>query len=87
MKKILLVTSCLVAFSASTISFADSAQPCKSLEAACKAAGYYKGGAGSGKGLYKDCIEPLANGKTIQGISVPQDDVAGCKSKIDSMNK
>jgi hypothetical protein len=85
MKKLLLVASCLLAFNFSSVSFADDAHPCKNLETACKAAGFYKGGSDSGKGLYKDCIEPIANGKTIAGITVEKADIDSCKAKIDTM--
>jgi len=56
MKKILFVAGCLAAFQLSSVSFADEAHPCKSLEEACKSAGFYKGGTASHKGLFKDCV-------------------------------
>jgi hypothetical protein len=87
MKNILIVITSLFLFNLSSVSFADQAHPCKSIETACKAAGFYKGGNGSGKGLYKDCVEPVAEGKTIQGITVSPEDMANCKAKIDTMNK
>jgi hypothetical protein len=86
MKNFLIAAACLLAFNLSTVSFADTAHPCKNLETACKAAGFYKGGNGSGKGLYKDCIEPVAEGKTIEGINVAKEDIDSCKAKIDKMN-
>ena len=75
----------LIIFSFSSILYADAAHPCKPLEAACKAAGFYQGGSGSGKGLLKDCIEPLADGKSVASIKVEQSDAAACKAKIDKM--
>lgn len=59
-----------------------SAKPCKTIEAACKAKGYYQGGAGSGKGLMVDCIKPITEGKAIDGIKVDADVISGCKEKL-----
>jgi hypothetical protein len=87
MKKMLIIAASLLTFNLCSVSFADDAHPCKNLETACKAAGFYKGGSGSGKGLYKDCVEAVANGKTIEGINVAKEDIASCKTKIDTMNK
>jgi len=87
MKNILIVAGFLIAFNLCSVSFADEAHPCKNIETACKAAGYYKGGSESGKGLYKDCIEPIANGKTIASIQVSKEDIENCKTKIGTMNK
>jgi hypothetical protein len=85
MKKILLIAGCLTIVSMSSVLFADEAHPCKPLEAACKAAGYYQGGSGSGKGLFKDCMEPLADGKAVANIKIDPADAAHCKVKIDKM--
>ncbi|MEO7047874.1 MAG: hypothetical protein ABI091_21425 [Ferruginibacter sp.] len=84
-KNIVLMLGCLAAFSVSSMVLADSAHPCKPLEVACKAAGFYQGGSGSGKGLYKDCIEPLADGKSVSGVKVADADAAACKVKVDKM--
>lgn len=84
MKVISIVLGCL-ALSFSSLLFADAAHPCKPLETACKAAGFYEGGSGSGKGLLKDCIEPLADGKSVEGVKVEAADAAACKIKIDKM--
>ncbi|MBV8803212.1 MAG: hypothetical protein JO131_09700 [Gammaproteobacteria bacterium] len=72
-------------FSFSSFLYADASHPCKPLEEACKAAGFYKGGSDSGKGLLKDCIAPLADGKSVAGIKIEQADAAACKAKIDKM--
>ena len=86
MKKILITTVCLTAF-LSSVSFADATHPCKNLEAACKAAGFYKGGTASHKGLFKDCIQPLTQGNTVSGVTASSDDIASCKAKIEKMEQ
>jgi len=87
MKKILFIAGCVAAFQFSSVSFADEAHPCKSLEEACKSAGFYKGGSASHKGLFKDCIQPLTEGKTITGVTVSSNDVMACKAKIEKMQE
>jgi hypothetical protein len=56
--------------------------PCKEIKAACEAAGYKKGDhKETGKGLWKDCVQPLAEGKSVAGVSVSADKIAACKAK------
>jgi hypothetical protein len=55
--------------------------PCHAIEAACKAAGFLKGGAAQGKGLWKDCIQPILAGTAVSGVSVSAEDVQACKAK------
>ncbi len=57
--------------------------PCKKIEDACKAAGFIKGGAKDGKGLYKNCMMPLLQGQAVNGVTIGADDVADCKAKKD----
>jgi hypothetical protein len=85
MKNIFLMIGCLITLSLSSLIFADADHPCKPLEAACKAAGFYQGGSSSGKGLLKDCIEPLVDGKSVEGVKVEATDAAACKIKVDKM--
>lgn len=73
-----LLSSVLLLMSAS----AWSATPCKTIEAACKAQGYYQGGASSGKGLMMNCIKPITEGKTIEGVKVDPSVISGCKEKL-----
>ena len=87
MKHILLTICALSAFILTSLSFADDAHPCKNIEAACKAVGFYKGGASTGKGLYKDCIQPITEGKSIAGVTVSATDAAACKQKIAQMQQ
>ena len=83
MKYILLIISASITFYLNPFLFAEETHPCKILEAACKTAGFYQGGINAGKGLYKDCIEPLANGKTIPGVKIEKTNALACKEKID----
>lgn len=72
-------------------SFAQSTQekngPCKQIEQACEKAGFVKGEAKEGYGLWADCIDPI-----MKGVSQPPaakkplpavggDLVSACKAK------
>lgn len=62
--------------------------PCKEIKAACEAAGFKKGAHKDGnKGLWKDCIEPLKEGKTVAGVNVTPEQVAACKAKKEQHKK
>jgi len=55
--------------------------PCKTLRAACGAAGYVKGGFKQGKGLFRNCMKPLLSGSSVPGVSVSAEDVQACKAR------
>ncbi len=59
----------------------DASHPCKALEDACKSAGFVKGGAKTGKGLWKNCMEPLMSGQAVTGVSADSATVQACKAK------
>jgi hypothetical protein len=61
-----------------------SSHPCKTIEAACSAAGFIKGGAKTGKGMMKDCMKPIMSGESVSGVTVTADEVAACKAKMAS---
>ena len=62
--------------------------PCKEIKAACETAGFTKGGHKDGnKGLWKDCIQPLKEGKTVAGVNVTPEQVAACKAKREKHKK
>lgn len=44
-----------------TLSATVSANPCMSIAEACMKEGYYKGGDTVGKGLVKDCVQPIVS--------------------------
>jgi hypothetical protein len=91
MKKILLVVVATVMAATLNVSVwaadavpaaAPAAQhPCRVIEDACKGAGFVKGGAAEGKGLWKDCIQPVLGGKTVSGVNITADQVQACKAK------
>jgi hypothetical protein len=57
---------CLLLYGIDPVSFADATppqDPCDAILSACSAAGYFEGGSGSGKGLWKDCVGPIMQGK------------------------
>ena len=55
--------------------------PCRKIESACTAAGFIKRHHKEGKGLWKDCMEPLMNGKTVTGVTVDPSDIQACQAK------
>ena len=69
----------------STPSFAkdNSKAPCKQIVQACEAGGYTKGGHKNqnGKGLWKDCVRPLKEGKTVANVNVDPTVVQACVAK------
>ena len=82
----------LVLISASA--FADTAPaapkaegPCKKIEDACLGAGFIKGEAKEGKGLWVDCIDPIMQGSTqpakavMKLPAVAAADIAACTAK------
>lgn len=60
---------------------------CKPIEDACKQAGFIRGDWKKGDGLWRDCVNPLMQGKTsVPGASKPLPSVDGklvadCKAK------
>ena len=55
--------------------------PCKAIKEACEAAGFKLGDHKDKKGLWKDCIEPIKNGQTVAGVTVPATEIEACKAK------
>ncbi len=85
---------CIIAsFAFSTVAFSDPAHrgkapgPCQQILKACKDAGFVKGEAKKGYGLWVDCIDPIMQGMTtIPGAtkalpSVDANLVSACKAK------
>ena len=60
---------------------AAAKHPCRKIETACSAAGFIKRHHKEGKGLWKDCMEPIMEGKTVEGVTVDAADIQGCKDK------
>lgn len=61
--------------------------PCKKVMDACKAADFAKGDHKMKKGLFKDCMQPLLAGQTVNGVSANAQDIAACKAIKDAKNK
>jgi len=84
MKKTLIASLILLA-GYQTSSFSDEEaevganHPCKNVAAACKAAGFHKGGHKENKGLWKDCIIPAMKGGTVTGVTISPTDIEACK--------
>jgi hypothetical protein len=66
---------------AANFALAQEAKPCKNIHAACSAAGYIKGHHKEGKGLWKDCINPILAGQSVAGVTVNSADVQACQAK------
>ncbi len=45
--------------------------PCKQIKEACEKAGFVKGEAKEGKGLWMDCIDPVVQGTTAKKSVLP----------------
>jgi len=60
--------------------------PCEQIVAACKGAGFVRGGAAAGNGIVPDCVAPIVQGiapRRVGGRPLPQIDlqlVAACKA-------
>ena len=61
--------------------------PCRKIEEACKAAGFVKGEAKAGKGLFKDCVGPIVHGKAVQGVTVDPSLGGACAAKEAEANR
>lgn len=88
----LIASSTLAAPPSPTVSPSTEDHPCRKIMAACEAAGFTKGGAKDGKGLWVHCINPLAEGKAAKGskLAMPTVDaglIADCKAKHDMSDK
>lgn len=56
--------------------------PCKAIAQACKAAGFQKDQANTGKGIFKDCLKPILSGEQVAGVTVKPEEVQACKAKM-----
>ncbi len=61
---------------------ASDVHPCEKVKEACEAAGYTKGGHKKDKkGLFADCMKPLMDGKSVNGVTADAAQVSACKEK------
>ena len=64
---------------------ADASHPCRVIEQACETAHFVRHGhtKDSKKGLFVDCLRPILNGQTVEGV--PAQDakvIEGCKARM-----
>lgn len=59
----------------------DQKHPCQNIKKACEAAGFVKGQHKQGKGLWKDCMDKLAKGETVPGVTANPTEIEACKAK------
>ncbi len=64
-----------------TMAQEEASKPCLEVKKACEAAGFTKGKHKDGKGLYKDCMQKLGSGESVEGVSISAEAVAACKEK------
>lgn len=76
-----LVMALVVLGSVSAFANEGKNHPCKEVKAACEAAGFKKGDHKNNKGLWKDCIDPVMEGKSVAGVTIGSDVIAACKEK------
>ena len=84
--KTLVLLGCVVTLGCA-LGFADTAPapttkqgPCKTIIAACEQAGFQKGmHKKDGKGLYKDCLDPILAGTAVSGVTVDPATVTACQ--------
>ncbi len=79
--KTLLVALLSISLTAHADNHKDGHHPCKEIKEACEAAGFKKGGHKEGKGLWKDCIDKVAKGESVAGVTISAEVVASCKTK------
>ncbi len=61
--------------------------PCKVVHEACVAAGFAPGKSKEGKGLVKNCVQPLMENQPVAGVSVDPEALASCREKRKSLKK
>lgn len=76
-----LITALVLLGSVSAFANHDGAKPCHEIKSACEAAGFKKGEHKEQKGLYKDCVQPIMEGKSVAGVTIGADVVTACKEK------
>ena len=85
MKKLMAVGSLLAVAGSLWAADAPAGKPagsCKQIMQACEQAGYEKGmHKKDGKGLYKDCMDPILAGQSVNGVTVDPSVVSDCQAK------
>lgn len=82
MKKVILCAAMALTFSSVLhAEEMDPKHPCLNIKKACEAAGFVKGQHKQGKGLWKDCMDKLAKGETVPGVTANPTEIEACKAK------
>lgn len=81
MRTLIAVAVVLCAGAATAENDAPLPKPCQTIATACEAAGYHRHGHKEGKGLWKDCVAPILDGRAIPGVTANPDDVKACQAK------
>lgn len=85
MKSIILATAVLFM----GIAHADKATEnpaCAGIAKACEGAGFMPGDhKKTGKGLWADCVAPIANGKTVAGVTATAEEAKTCMASHKAM--
>jgi hypothetical protein len=81
MKKIIILLTVLTA--SHVFAEGEKNKPCLEIKKACESAGFSKGKHKEGKGLHKDCMQKLAAGEVVAGVSISADVISACKKKRD----
>ena len=85
--KMLLAAAVLVGFAANACAEEKAEGPCREIKEICEKAGFVKGEAKQGYGLWMDCIDPIMQGKAQPANarkpipSVKPELVSACKAK------
>lgn len=85
MKKTLLLSTCFVLGLGATLSAnahmgkhsSPEKKACMTIADSCISAGYRF--TVEGKNIWKDCLAPVVEGKTIEGVTASADDIKTCK--------
>ena len=59
----------------------DKDRPCKMIMKACYDAGFEKGEAKLGNGIFVDCMKPIMKGESVKGVTVDAATVQACQEK------
>lgn len=87
MKHILISAVLVLSYATAAHAAADATHPCEQIKQTCENAGFVKGDAKQGFGLWVDCIDPIIRGtaqpkKAIKPLpTIDPSLVAACKTK------
>lgn len=80
-----LVTSAALAQDSTSAKGPGKDQPCLKIQQACKKAGFVKGGAKEGKGLFVNCVQPILKGKSVPGVTMDAATIQACEDNMEKL--